>query len=113
MAKIHRVRCRTSGGFGAGEPAAPDGAAVREVDVLDGATLLRAALRARLPLARSCRGVAVCAACRVRVLDGAEHLDPPTDAEAALARREPLRPGERYACQARVRGPVTFTTTYW
>ncbi len=74
---------------------------------------MSAALRARLPVARSCRGVAVCAACRVRVLDGAGNLDPPTAAETALAAREPLRAGERYACQARVRGPVTITTTYW
>ncbi len=49
----------------------------------------------------------------MRVLDGAEHLDPPTAAERALAEREPLRPNDRYACQARVRGPVTITTTYW
>ncbi|HZS39879.1 MAG TPA: 2Fe-2S iron-sulfur cluster-binding protein [Polyangia bacterium] len=85
----------------------------RSFAILDGGTLLGAALRARLPLARSCRGVAVCAACRVRVVDGAEHLDAPTAAERALTAREPLRPGERYACQARVRGPVTITTTYW
>ncbi len=85
----------------------------RAFDLLDGGSLMSAALRARLPLARSCRGVAVCAACRVRVLEGAEHLDPPTAAERALAAREPLRAGERYACQARVRGPVTITTTYW
>ena len=77
------------------------------------ATLMRAILRAGLPLARSCRGVAVCAACRVRVLSGSENLLPLGEAEAALARREPLRPGERYACQARVCGDVTITTTYW
>ena len=85
----------------------------RSFRVLDGGSLMSAALRARLPLARSCRGVAVCAACRVRVVDGAEHLDAPTAAERELTAREPLRPGERYACQARVRGPVTITTTYW
>jgi ferredoxin len=85
----------------------------RTFRVLDGASLLAAALRARLPVARSCRGVAICAACRVQVLDGADRLDPPTAAETQLAAREPLRPGERYACQARVRGPVTLTTTYW
>jgi len=85
----------------------------RSFAILDGGTLMSAALRARLPVARSCRGVAVCAACRVRVVAGADALDPPTAAEAQLAAREPLRPGERYACQARVRGPVTITTTYW
>jgi ferredoxin len=82
-------------------------------DVGHGASLMRAILRARLPLARSCRGVAVCAACKVRVLDGAAHLAPPTAAEAALAAREPLGRDERYACQAHVLGPVRITTTYW
>ena len=82
-------------------------------DAKDGATLFRAVLRARLPLARSCRGDAVCAACKVRLVDGADHLDPPTRAETALAGREPLRADERYACQARIRGPVTISSLYW
>ena len=85
----------------------------RAVEVRPGATLLGAVLRARLPIGRSCRGEAVCAACKVRILDGAENLAPPGAAERRLAEREPLRPGERYACQARVDGPVTITTSYW
>ena len=78
-----------------------------------GASLLRAALRAHLPVARSCRGVGVCAACRMRVVEGAHNLAPIGDAERQLATREPLRPNERYACLARVHGDVTVTTTYW
>ncbi len=93
--------------------ARPDGTVLGSYDVRSGATLMRAILRARLPLARSCRGTAVCAACRVRILDGAANLQPPSPAESALAARESLRPGERYACQARVTGPVTVSTTYW
>jgi ferredoxin len=85
----------------------------RAFRVREGGSLLRAALRARLPVARSCRGEAVCAACRVTVVDGGEHLQPPTAAEAALLVRHPLPPGDRYACQARVSGPVTITTPYW
>ncbi|MSP62544.1 MAG: (2Fe-2S)-binding protein [Myxococcales bacterium] len=85
----------------------------RSFDLLPNGTLLRAILRAGLPLARSCRGVAVCAACRVRVVDGDDRLAPPGPAEVALAGREPLRKDERYACCARVVGDVTITTTYW
>jgi ferredoxin len=85
----------------------------RHFELHRGGTLLRAALRAGLPVARSCRGVAVCAACKVRVLDGADQLRPPGPAEQALLQREPLRPDERYACQARADGPCTITTTYW
>jgi 2Fe-2S ferredoxin len=90
-----------------------DGTPLGHFDVRNGSTLFRAVLRARLPLARSCRGEAVCAACKVRILEGAENVAAPTRAEAAMTEREPLREGERYACQARICGPVTITTTYW
>jgi 2Fe-2S ferredoxin len=85
----------------------------RSYDVTYGGTLLRAAIRARVPIARSCRGVGVCAACRVRVVDGAEHLAPMGALERVLTEREPLRAGERYACLAHVLGNVSITTTYW
>src|SRR5262245_2815739 len=67
----------------------------RTFELSRGGTLLRAAL----PVARSCRGVAVCAACKVRIVDGGENLRPPGPAETALIAREPLRTDERYACQ--------------
>jgi ferredoxin len=88
-----------------------DGTPLGHYDVREGSTLFRAVLRARLPLARSCRGEAVCAACKVRIVEG--NVAPMTRAETLLAEREPLREGERYACQARICGPVTITTTYW
>lgn len=80
---------------------------------MTGGTILRAALRARQPLARSCRGGGVCAACRVRVVAGSEHVLPMNEAEKALAAREPLAEEERYACLARVVGDVAVTTRYW
>jgi ferredoxin len=76
-------------------------------------SVLRAALRARVPLARACRGDAVCGSCRVQIVAGAQNLAPMTAAECALAAREPLGPGERYACQAGVLGDVVVTTRYW
>ena len=78
----YRVTLRTSSGD-------------RHFSLAAGGTLLRAALRAGLPVARSCRGVAVCAACKMKVLDGTANLAPPGP------------------CQARVHGPCTVTTTYW
>lgn len=81
--------------------------------VRPGGSLLRAALRARVPLARACRGDGVCASCRVQVLAGAQNLAPATPAERRLAAREPLADDERYACQAAVFGEVTVTTRYW
>ena len=85
----------------------------RSIDVLPGATLLRAAVRARMPIGRSCRGAGICAACRVQILAGAGALAPMDSVEAALAAREPLAGNERYACRARIAGDVTMTTTYW
>ncbi|HEY3353789.1 MAG TPA: 2Fe-2S iron-sulfur cluster-binding protein [Polyangia bacterium] len=82
-------------------------------DVRRGGTVLRAAVRARMHLGRSCRGDGVCAACKVRVLAGAAHLAPPTPVEQRLIARRPLDADERYACQARVLGDVTVTTSYW
>jgi 2Fe-2S ferredoxin len=78
-----------------------------------GGSILRAAIRAHVSLARSCRGDAVCAACKVQVLTGQENLAPPTPAEQGLMERHPVRPDERYACQACVLGDVTVTTRYW
>jgi ferredoxin len=85
----------------------------RSYRVRRGGTLLRAALRARVPLARACRGDAVCASCRVEVVAGHEHVGPPSAGEQRLAERHPLGPNERYSCQATVHGPVAIRTGYW
>lgn len=84
---------------------APDG---RKFDVRAGATLLRAARRARLPLGSSCRGVGVCVACRVKVVDGEQNLSPREEIEEVRLPR-----GERLACLARVHGPVTIANENW
>jgi len=77
--------------------------------VKKGGSLLRAARRARLPLASSCRGTGICMACRVQILEGSENLSPLTDRERAAG----LHDQERLACMALVYGPVTITTSYW
>lgn len=77
--------------------------------VKTGGSLLRAARRARLPLASSCRGIGICLACKVQILEGAENLSPLTERERAAG----LHDQERLACMAQVYGPVTITTTYW
>jgi ferredoxin, 2Fe-2S len=77
--------------------------------VKKGGSLWRAALRARMPIASSCRGQGACRACRVRVLSGEENLNPLTARESKLG----LEPGERLACMTEVHGPVTITAPYW
>ena len=83
------------------------------IDVLPRATLLCAAVRARMPIGRSCRGVAVCAACRIFIIEGGDALEPMDELEARLAARSPLAEHERYACRARITGDLTVTTSYW
>jgi adenylate cyclase len=85
----------------------------RVIDVMPRATLLRAAVRARMPIGRSCRGVAVCAACRIFIVKGGDAVAPMDELEAQLAARIPLAEHERYACRARITGDVVVTTSYW
>ncbi len=76
-------------------------------------TVLDAARRAGAPLGNACGGVGVCARCRVVVIEGAGNLGDPTRIERIVAEERELKPSERLACQAVVRGPCTVTTTYW
>jgi len=73
-------------------------------------TVLDVARRAGAPLGNSCGGVGVCARCKVRIVNGAETLTPPTNVELRFGR---LGDGERLACQAVVGGDVEVTTGYW
>jgi 2Fe-2S ferredoxin len=81
----------------------------RAASVESGATVLSAARLAGLPLASSCRGVGICDACKVRVVAGADALSAADERERGTT----LESDERLACQARVAGAVTVTTTYW
>jgi len=87
------------------------GVVPRVVTVVARSSLLRAVLRARLPIGRSCRGVGQCGACRVFVVAGT--CEPMDTVEAELAKRMPLGDGERFACRARMASDVTLTTGYW
>jgi ferredoxin len=73
--------------------------------------LLRATVKAGLRIGQSCRGIGICAACKVRVLEG--EVDSPHEIERELMQRVPIAPDERYSCRARVVGPCSITTTYW
>src|SRR5260370_24877494 len=68
-------------------------------------TVLDVARRAGAPIGNSCGGIGICNRCRIRVVEGAENLTPPTRFET-----DPLL---RLAWQAGVRGDCSLTTTYW
>jgi NADPH-dependent 2,4-dienoyl-CoA reductase/sulfur reductase-like enzyme/ferredoxin len=80
----------------------PDGS---RVIVCSGTTLLDVVERAGLPIEVGCR-MGVCGADPVRVLDGSEHLSPPTPGEQSTLARLGLADGCRMACSARLSGDV-------
>lgn len=82
-------------------------------EVRPGTSILAAANRCEVPLGQSCSGDGICGWCRVRIVDGAEGITPPSPAEERLIREKGFASGERAACLARVSGDVTVTTSYW
>lgn len=85
----------------------------REASAKSDETLLDVARRAGVPLGNSCGAVGVCARCKVRVVEGAENLSPPTAIETRIGGQRGFAQDERMACQAVVTGDCSVTTTYW
>lgn len=79
----------------------------------EGATLLDAAIRAGLPVARSCGADGVCARCGLRIVEGAGVLSAETPDEQRIKQRNRVDPELRLACRARVHGDVVATALYW
>ena len=71
-------------------------------------SLLNTLLAEGVAIDTVCGGKAVCGRCLVRVLEGSEHLSPPTDREKQRLAALGAGPGSRLACQAFTRGDVTI-----
>lgn len=78
----------------------------RDVPADGGETLLAALVRAGVPVAHACGGLARCSTCRVRVVEGVERCSPRTEPEHAIAQRLGLDDTVRLACQTRCGGDV-------
>lgn len=63
------------------------------------------------PIEFDCRK-ADCGICAFRVLEGSEHLSPPTEPEKNFLAAIRAEPNERFACQVRVFGDVTIEVDY-
>ncbi len=66
-----------------------------------------------IPVGSACGGKGLCASCKVRVLQGENHLSKPSDHEVELAERNHLARSERISCQCKVLGDIEITTSYW
>jgi class 3 adenylate cyclase/nitrite reductase/ring-hydroxylating ferredoxin subunit len=71
-----------------------------------GENVLAASLRAGIPHAHACGGLARCSTCRVWILEGLERCSERTEAERAIAESLRFGPELRLACQTRVSGDV-------
>ncbi len=74
----------------------PDG---RTVAAPPGSTLLEISNLGNIPHASVCGGRGRCSTCRVKVLEGADGLTPPSDREIAVLNRVGAAEGTRLACQ--------------
>lgn len=85
----------------------------KEVIAANGANLRQQALANGIDLytwrgkLMNCGGVGQCGTCVVAIVEGMEHLSPPTDVEQRRLRHKPHC---RLACQTLVYGPVAVQT---
>jgi ferredoxin, 2Fe-2S len=70
--------------------------------VAESTYLWDAAKRMGIRRPTECSGRGECTSCAVRILDGAELLSAPTEAERTMLGPERLEHGERLACQVRI-----------
>ena len=84
-----------------------------ELAVEDEPTLLVAARRAGLPVARACGGDGLCGRCGLRILAGDAALSPETADEREAKERNRVPAEQRLACRARIRGAVDASASYW
>lgn len=70
-------------------------------------TLLASVHEAYIDWMHACGGKGRCTTCKFRVVAGAEHVGPLTDAEQRYRDKGALRADERLACQALIQGDVT------
>ena len=76
-------------------------------------TLLEAARRAGLPIARACGENGTCARCGLQILEGAETLEAATESEQRIKQRNRIDPELRLACRVRPQGDLTVRAAYW
>ncbi|MEL6746610.1 MAG: adenylate/guanylate cyclase domain-containing protein, partial [Pseudomonadota bacterium] len=78
------------------------------VNAAPGTTLLEVSRSNGIAHMSVCGGRARCSTCRVKVLTGLAHLEPPSATEAETLARVNAAPDVRLACQVRVTAPVTI-----
>ena len=78
-----------------------------EIEVAEGESLLQAAQDAGIAIATVCGGRASCTECKIRVVEGQEHLSPMDFDEESMLGNVFYITKERLACQTHALGPLT------
>lgn len=73
----------------------------RTITVSRGTSILEASREAGIPHASVCGGRGRCSTCRVRIIEGGDHLPPPSEQEIRVLRRVNAGANVRLACQTR------------
>ncbi len=83
----------------------------RSIRVSAGTTLLEAARRAELPVARACGAEGVCARCGREILEGTNSIE--SKSERNIKERNRIDPKLRLACRVTISIDLTVTAQYW
>lgn len=78
------------------------------VEAPEGSTLFQAGAKAAAGIETSCVGKGTCGLCRVKILSGAEHLNPYTDEELKHLGNVYHLTKVRLSCRAQISGDVTI-----
>ncbi|WP_215226646.1 adenylate/guanylate cyclase domain-containing protein [Echinicola shivajiensis] len=86
----------------------------REIELQeDFENILEVSIANKIPHLHECGGNGRCTTCRIRVIDGMQHLSPPDHWEQKVSRIRNWDPSIRLACQAKVHGDATIQRLVW
>ena len=85
-----------------------DGEPPLVVEVLDGSTLFEAGAKVTAGIETACVGKGTCGLCRVKIVAGAEHLEPFTDEERKHLGNVYHLTKVRLSCRSKIAGDVTI-----
>ena len=78
----------------------------RTVETNAAVSILNSLMRNAVPVMHQCGGKAVCGTCRIRIISGAEYLNPKNEREQTRLAAMKAGPDVRLACQTYTRGNV-------
>ena len=76
-------------------------------------SLLQISIANKVPHLHECGGHGKCTTCRVRIIDGLNNLNPPTQLEQEMAKSRHWGPSIRLGCQAIPKGDVSLQRLLW